>query len=134
MSERTDIKKVRLDRWLVAARFYKTRGLAAEAVAGGKVQLNGKRTKRSHSVGPGDRVRIRKGPYEHDLEVKAVAERRGPAEKARTLYEESPESVKAREEIAAQMKAAAPAPYHGKGRPTKKQRRSMESFRRSEKE
>ena len=71
--------QVRLDKWLWAARFFKTRALASEAVDGGKVELNGEKPKRARQVRPGDRLRLRLGPYEHLLTVRAVSERRGPA-------------------------------------------------------
>ena len=75
----SDDSKVRLDKWLWAARFYKTRSLAAEAIAGGKVQVNGERVKRAKPLQVGDEVRIRLGPYEHQIVVRELSERRGPA-------------------------------------------------------
>jgi ribosome-associated heat shock protein Hsp15 len=116
---------VRLDKWLWAARFYKTRGLAQEAIAGGKIRLNGERPKPAKDVKPGDRLVIHAGVYEWVLTVRAVAERRGSAEVARTLYEEDPDSLARRlariEEVRAQ-----PAPVAAKGRPTKRDRRLWE--------
>ena len=94
---------VRLDRWLWAARFYKTRPLAVAAVEGGKVQVNGDRVKRSKIVKPGDQVRIRQDPYEYLVEVTGMAEKRGSAKVAATLYQESAESLAAREELAFRM-------------------------------
>ncbi|MBS1241188.1 MAG: hypothetical protein H6R40_615, partial [Gemmatimonadetes bacterium] len=70
---------VRLDKWLWAARFLKTRALAVEAIEGGKVELNGEKPKRAKTVKPGDRIRLRLGPYEYLLTVREVSERRGPA-------------------------------------------------------
>ena len=121
--------QVRLDKWLWAARFFKTRALAAEAVEGGKVELNGENPKRAKQVRPGDRVRIRLGPYEHLLVVKAVAERRGPASVAATLYDEDPESKRQRELLAEQHRLAPPAFDFGEGKPSKKQRREIRRFR-----
>lgn len=116
----------RLDKWLWAARFFKTRGLAAEAVDGGKVYLNGSRTKPAKLVKVGDTLRIRLGPYDWFVTVRAVTERRGSAKDAQLLYDETPEGRAARERLA-QAHKIAPAPtYEGKGRPTKKQRREIE--------
>jgi len=129
MADPQSMEKVRLDRWLLAARFFKTRSLAAEAIEGGKVQVNGRRVKRSRLVGVGDRIRIRKGPFEHHLVVRGLAEKRGSAERARELYEESEASIRERERLTAQMKAEAPALHRGKGRPTKKDRRQLDRLR-----
>ncbi len=121
--------ETRIDKWLWAARFYKTRSQATEAVAGGKVDVNGEGARPSKSVKPGDRVRIHIGPVEHSLTVKAIGERRGSAPAARALYEESAESVAARERIAAERRYAAPPAYEEKGKPSKKDRREMERWR-----
>ena len=80
---------VRLDKWLWAARFFKTRSLATEAVTGGKVEVNGERAKPAKSIKPGDEVRLKLGPYEHILIVRALGDRRGPASIAQGLYEET---------------------------------------------
>ena len=118
--------RVRLDRWLWAARFFKTRALAAAAVAGGKVQVNGTRAKPAKQLQVGDGVRVRVGPYEWLVNVRALSERRGPPKVAQTLYEESAEGRASRERLA-QLHKIAPAPtYQGKGRPTKKERREIE--------
>lgn len=121
--------KVRLDKWLWAARFYKTRSLAAEAIAGGKVQVNGERVKRAKSVQAGDEIRIRLGPYEHQVVVRALSERRGPATEAAMLYEEKPESRSAREAMAIQLKTLHAAFVPDRGRPTKKDRREIEKLK-----
>ena len=121
--------QVRLDKWLWAARFFKTRALAAEAVEGGKVELNGEKPKRARQVRPGDRLRIRLGPYEHLLTVRAVSERRGPASVAVTLYEEDPEGKRRRELLAEQHRLAPPAFDFGEGKPSKKQRRDIRRIR-----
>lgn len=123
-------EKVRLDTWLWAARFYKTRAQAAQAIDGGKVKVNGERPKRSKLVAPGDDIRVRKGPYEFQIVVRGLAERRGPATEARLLYEETAASIAARQVLAAQLRFKAVPVYEGKGRPTKKQRRAIERVRR----
>jgi ribosome-associated heat shock protein Hsp15 len=120
---------VRIDKWLWAARFFKTRSLASEAVDGGKIQVNGDRAKPSKAVKPGDEVRVRLGPYEHLLIVQGTAERRGPASVAATLFRETEESRAAREKLHWQLTAAAPAMEPEKGRPTKRDRRDLERFR-----
>lgn len=120
---------VRLDKWLWAARFYKTRSLATQAVAGGKVQLNGERAKPARLVASGDTLRIRIGPFEHTVTVTALAERRGTARAAAALYRETAESARAREALHLQLKLHAPPPYEGKGRPTKKARRDIDRLR-----
>lgn len=123
-------EKVRLDTWLWAARFFKTRAQAAQAIDGGKVKVNGERPKRSKLVAPGDEIRVRKGPYEFQIVVRGLSERRGPATEARALYEETAESIAAREVLAAQLRLKTVPVYEGKGRPTKKQRRAIEKVRR----
>ena len=121
--------RVRLDKWLWAARFFKTRSLAAEAIAGGKVQLNGDRPKRAKGVQPGDRVRVRVGPYEHEVVVRALSDRRGPASEAAKLYEETAASVAAREKLSLQLRSVTHDFGFEKGRPSKKERRDIERFR-----
>jgi ribosome-associated heat shock protein Hsp15 len=120
---------VRLDLWLWAARFFKTRALAAEAIDGGKVDVNGDRAKRSKPVRPNDRVSVRIGPYRHDLVVTGLADRRGPATVAVTLYQETPESRVAREKIAANLRLEHPVSFDGAGKPSKKQRRAIDRWR-----
>ena len=129
MDEREDDARVRLDKWLWAARFYKTRGLASDAIAGGKVQVNGDRAKRARPVQPGDEIRIRQGPYEHHVVVRALSGRRGPASAAAELYEETPASRAAREAMALQLKSIHAAFVPDKGRPTKKDRRELGRLR-----
>jgi ribosome-associated heat shock protein Hsp15 len=121
-----DPDRVRLDKWLWAARFFKTRSLATEAVAGGKVEVNGERAKPAKAVKAGDEIRLRLGPYEHVLIVRQLGERRGPASVAQTLFEETQASREARERLATQLKMAPPTfVYEEKGRPTKKDRRDL---------
>ena len=121
--------RVRLDKWLWAARFYKTRGLAADAIDGGKVDVNGARVKRAKMVQTGDEVRIRQTPFEHVVMVRGVSERRGPASVAATLYEETTESKAKRAALATQIRSM-PADDWDTGRPTKRDRREIERFRR----
>ena len=123
------VDRVRLDRWLWAARFAKTRALAVAAIDGGRVQVNDEKAKRAKLVGPGDHVRIRLGPFEFRVAVLAVSERRGPTAVARALYEEEPASREARETLARQLKAAPSTFFDGRGRPTKKQRRDIDDFK-----
>ncbi len=118
--------KVRLDKWLWAARFFKTRGLASSAVSGGKVHVNGARAKPAKHVQVGDELRVRLGPYDWFVTVRAVAERRGNAKDAQLLYDESREGRAARERLAEAHKIAPAPTYQGKGRPTKKDRRKLE--------
>ena len=118
--------RVRLDKWLWAARFFKTRGLAGEAVAGGKVYVNDSRAKPAKLVQVGDSLRVRLGPYDWLVTVRAVTERRGSARDAQLLYDESAEGRAARERLAEAHKIAPAPTYQGKGRPTKKQRREIE--------
>ncbi len=130
MTETDD--RVRIDKWLWAARFYKTRSLAADAIAGGKVQLNGDRVKRAKLIQINDELRIRQGPYEHLIIVRLLSERRGPAAEAARMYEEKAESRAAREAMALQLKSLHTAFIPDRGRPTKKDRREIEKLKRRE--
>lgn len=121
--------KVRLDKWLWAARFFKTRVLAAEAVDGGKVTVNDDRPKRARLVQAGDEVMVRVGPAQHIVTVRDVSARRGSAAIAQALYEETAASVAARGLIAAQYKSAAMVFSHHEGKPSKKERRSIDRVR-----
>jgi ribosome-associated heat shock protein Hsp15 len=129
MTEPAEDGRVRLDKWLWAARFYKTRSLAAEAIAGGKVQVNGDRAKRARPLQVGDEIRVRQGPYEHLVVVRELSERRGPAPQAARLYEETAASREARERLALQLKTMHAAFVPDRGRPTKKDRRDIERLR-----
>ena len=115
---------LRIDRWLWAARFFKTRNSAAAAVSGGKVHLNGQRTKPAKAVRAGDRLDVRRGDIRWEVAVLATAERRGPASEARTLYEELPESVERRERERAERRER--RLIAGSGRPTKRDRRRID--------
>ncbi len=124
MSEAPD--KLRVDKWLWAARFFKTRSLAADAVEGGKVHVNGERVKPAKTLKAGDKLAIRIGPYTWNVSVMGLSDRRGPAPEAQKLYAEGEESRLAREVIVAQVRAARlDNPLH-KGRPTKKARRDID--------
>lgn len=129
MNDEQEDGRVRLDKWLWAARFYKTRTLAAEAIAGGKVQVNGDRPKRARPVAVGDEVRIRQGPYEHSVVVRELSERRGPAAQAVTLYEETAASREARERLAIQLKSLHSAFVPDRARPTKRDRREIDRLK-----
>ena len=117
--------RLRIDKWLWAARFYKTRSLAARAVEGGKVKLNGERVKPAKEVKAGDELELRSGELRWLVEVRGVALRRGPAAEAALLYAESDESRVRREHMIA-MRRAGPHPAHG--RPTKRDRRMIRRF------
>ena len=122
---------VRLDKWLWAARFYKTRSLATQAIAAGKVQINGAPTKASRSVRVGDLVRFRQSSLERTVEVLALNSVRGPAPVAQALYEETSQSIEARRQ-AAQARQFGVEPAHGQeqGRPTKRDRRDLVQWQR----
>lgn len=120
--------RMRLDKWLWAARFFKTRGLAAEAIDGGKVRLNGQATKPAKEVKPGDMLDLTIGEARWTLRVIGLNGYRRPAPEAQTLYEETPES-RERRARAAEARTLAPAPGADlKGRPTKRDRRRIERF------
>lgn len=125
MASSTDESDYRLDKWLWAARFFKTRALAAEAIDGGKVTVNGERAKRSRRLHVGDEMAIRLGPYEHRIVVQSLSARRGPASEAASLYRETDASITARERLTREMKASQPLFVHGEGKPDKKERRTI---------
>jgi len=120
--------EIRLDKWLWAARFFKTRSLAADAISGGKVEVNGDRAKSSRIIRAGDTLMIRRGSYEWTVVVKDVSRLRGPAPQAQQLYEETIESVGKRETAIAQMKLERPPEFGIPGRPSKKDRRAIARF------
>ena len=120
--------KVRLDTWLWAARFFKTRALATEAINGGHVHLNGHRPKPSRPLSPGDELIIRRGQDEFRITVRALSDRRGPASVAQQLYEESEEGREARERLAEQRRLQAAAEPRPAKRPDKKGRRQIIRF------
>jgi len=119
---------IRIDKWLWAARFFKTRSLAAEAVSGGKVEINGDRAKPSRIVRTGDKLCVRRGPYEWIVVVKELSRLRGPAPQAQLLYDETEESMRHRQAIAAQLQLERPPEFDAPGRPTKRDRRAISRF------
>lgn len=125
MSSEDNAEKFRIDKWLWAARFYKTRSLATDAIECGKVLLNDLRVKPAKVVTLGDMLDIHIGQIQYVVEVLALSNKRGAAPVAQKLYRETEESRQRREEIAARLKAE-PQPFFFKGRPTKRDRREIE--------
>jgi ribosome-associated heat shock protein Hsp15 len=126
-----EAQRQRVDKWLWAARFYKTRSLAAQAVEAGRARVNGERVKPARELKPGDEVLVRVGELEWKLEVRAMAERRGPASEAALLYAEGDDSRTRRETMIA-MRRSGPQPLAHEGRPTKRDRRLLERFKRGD--
>jgi len=121
-------KGVRLDKWLWAARFYKTRSLASEAISGGKVHLNGTRAKQSKEVAVDDQLRIRRSTTEMAVVVTAVSSKRGSATIAQTLYTETAESIAERERLQALRKLSTPPGGFADHKPDKRERRKIIRF------
>lgn len=119
---------LRVDKWLWAARFFKTRGLASEAVNGGKVHINGQRVKPAKCVQVGDRLEILRGKEAFIVVVEKINDRRGPAREASLLYTETPESQTRREEVALQNKLDAQMHPHSEKKPSKRDRRHIIRF------
>ncbi len=119
---------LRVDKWLWAARFFKTRSLASDAVSGGKVKLNGAATKPARDIKVGDRLDIANGETRWEVCVRALSDKRGPAPEARLLYEETPDSIAAREAEQMRRKFTVEPAADLHGRPTKRDRRQMERF------
>ena len=118
---------MRLDKWLWAARFYKTRSLATDEIGKGRVSVNGQAAKASRELRPGDTVLIRQGPVQRSVVVQGLSQVRGPAPAAQALYEETPDSLNARTQAAeARRLAAEPALSIEQGRPTKRDRREID--------
>jgi ribosome-associated heat shock protein Hsp15 len=126
MIEQVTSEKFRIDKWLFAARFFKTRSLAAEAIERGRVQMNGMRAKPAKLLIVGDMLDIRIGPYHYQVKVQALSNKRGSATEAQKLYQETEESRHAREAMAEKLKVQ--PHFDGKGRPTKRVRRDLERF------
>jgi ribosome-associated heat shock protein Hsp15 len=126
------VDRVRVDKWLWAARFFKTRGAATEAVVGGHVQVNGARVKPAREVAVGDRLEIRRDQQRWTVVVRGVADRRGPASVAAELYEETPESVAERERFRTERRLARPLGADLSERPTKRDRRRLDALRRGQ--
>ncbi len=126
-------ERQRLDKWLWAARFFKTRKLASEAISGGKVHLNGQRTKPGKEVLPGSRLEIHKGPLQWEIEVLALSKQRLPAPRARELYSESAASRARREALTELLRAERAAQSRlAPRRPNKRERRQIHRFRQRE--
>lgn len=123
--------RLRIDKWLWAARFYKTRSLAVDEIVRGRVEVNGQVVKPAREVKAGDTVSVKQGSVERTVVVRGLSDVRGPAPVAQQLYEETPESVQAREK-AAQQRRIAPEPAHTieHGRPTKRGRRELDQVQR----
>ncbi len=130
MKEASDREPIRLDKWLWAARFFKTRTLACEAIKGGKIEINGHKPKPATPVRPGDDLAIQRGPFQYRVTVERAIDRRGPPEAAATLYTESPESAARRLALAEELKAAAAPTPRSAGRPSKRDRRRIIRFTR----
>jgi ribosome-associated heat shock protein Hsp15 len=128
-SQQSSTPHVRLDKWLWAARFFKTRSLAKQAIEGGKVHYNGARSKVSKEVEIGALLMVRQGWDEVEVEVKALSDQRSGAPQARLLYAETPESCTRREKEAAERKAFATSAPSTPDRPNKKQRRMIHRFK-----
>ncbi len=120
--------KLRIDKWLWAARFFKTRSLAIAAIESGKVEVNEARVKPAKTIAVADKVAIRLGPYQFVVGVLALSDKRGPAAQAQKLYKETGSSIKRREELAFQRKAQEQNETR-EGRPTKKERRDIDKFK-----
>jgi ribosome-associated heat shock protein Hsp15 len=126
------MERVRIDKWLWSARFFKSRSGATAAVAGGRVKVNGVRVKPAREVAADDVVELTKGQLAWTLIVRGVAERRGPASAAEQLYEETPESIAAREQRVSERRLARPPGADLGARPTKQARRRLEALRRGQ--
>ena len=126
------MESVRIDKWLWAARFFKTRGAATEAVLGGRVQINGQSVKPAKDVHVDDTVDVRVGPQQFTVLVTGVADKRGSATVAATLYRETPESAEKRERLAVERRLARPLGADLGARPTKQARRRIEALRRAQ--
>ena len=125
-----EIKELRIDKWLWAARFFKTRGLASEAIKGGKIDINGSHAKPSKTIQINDLIRIKKNPFTYEIIVKGLSKHRGSASVAVLLYEESEQSISTREKLAEQLKAESALRPTTPGRPSKRDRRNIIRFTR----
>ncbi|MHB1188246.1 RNA-binding S4 domain-containing protein [Thiobacillus sp.] len=126
--EKTPLDKMRLDKWLWAARFFKTRSLATQAIDNGRVKQNGERIKPAREVKPGDRLDVQLGDADWTLTVRALAMQRGPAPVAQALYEEDPASHARRQQQLRDRKLTVSPEAAIKGRPTKRDRRQIHRF------
>ncbi len=125
-----ELEKIRIDKWLWAARFYKTRGLAVEAIDSGKVKMGGVCVKPAKTVGAGDILDLRLGRFDFKIHVLGISNKRGPAPEALKLYLENAESRERRLQLAMQLKAEEPI-FVFKGRPSKRDRRQIAKFKQS---
>ena len=126
--EKSSLEKMRLDKWLWAARFFKTRSLATEAVDQGRVKFNGDRVKPSREIKLGDRLDIQQGEEAWEVTVRMLSMQRGPAPVAQQLYEEAPGSLARRQQMAAERKLSVSPTAGIRGRPTKRDRRQIHRF------
>jgi len=122
------VSGLRIDKWLWAARFFKTRSLAIAALGGGKIKRNGAPTKPAHEVKVGDRLAIINGDCRWEIVVMALSEKRGPASEAKLLYEETAESIAARETEQLSRKLTRDPAAERHGRPTKRERRKLDTI------
>lgn len=127
----SEASRLRIDKWLWAARFYKTRALAKQAIEGGKVHCDGQKVKASREIEVGSKIQLKLGFDEKTVVVAKLTDKRRGAPEAQTLYEETPESQKARTELAEQRKAQASI-WASDGKPNKKQRRDLQRFKYSD--
>jgi ribosome-associated heat shock protein Hsp15 len=128
------MEQARIDKWLWAARFFRTRSAATQAVLGGRAHVNGVRVKPSHDVRAGDTVEVTNRSEKRTVDVVGIADRRGPAAVAATLYVERPESISAREQAALERRLSAPPGMGFGGRPTKLDRRRLDALRRTKRD
>lgn len=127
-ADKTSLERMRLDKWLWAARFFKTRSLATQAIEHGRVKLNGERIKPARDVKPGDRLEVHVNDAGWTLTVRALSMQRGPAPVAQALYEEDPDSQARRQQQMSERKLASHPAASVKGRPTKRDRRQIHRF------
>lgn len=125
----TQLTAVRVDKWLWAARFFKTRSLATDAADGGRVQINGARVKPAKDVKVGDCIALAIGDLHWELKVLGISDKRGPAPEARKLYEETPASAENRQRVQEERRLRVEPAAEIHGRPTKRDRRSMDRWR-----
>ena len=125
-----EINTIRIDKWLWAARFFKTRSLASEAIKGGKIVINNQKAKPSRNISISDQLKIKKGLFTYEITVKGLSKNRGPASEAIKLYEESEDSVISRQKLAEQLKAESATRPATPGRPSKRDRRNIIRFTR----
>ena len=126
------LTEVRLDKWLWAARLFKTRQIAVKAITGGRVYVNGQRAKPARPIKIGDEIRVRKNPYTYVLSVAGLSQRRGPAREAQALYSETVASARERERLAGELKTRAAQIFYDPGKPTGRDRRQARSRKREQ--